>query len=135
MYRDYEEYMRTVLGYNPIQEGMNRNTYINPFVSNTQFNNMNSINQQMNTPETKTTNRSQPIAPLNTTSVRQMADSDNKINTPTESQNNTQNRNAIEQTHTKPQNNSNNRISKERSNNRNIDKNTPATSYKNFLKF
>lgn len=39
MYRDYEEYMRVVWGYNPIIQDYNRSAYINPYTSQ-QFNNV-----------------------------------------------------------------------------------------------
>ena len=49
MYRNYEEYMRTVLGYNP---GFN-NTYINPY----QYNNIqNDEYENFNIPEQKSNN-------------------------------------------------------------------------------
>lgn len=46
MYRDYEEYMRVVWGYNPIMQEYNRSAYINPYTSQ-QFNNMQFENFQL----------------------------------------------------------------------------------------
>ena len=39
MYRDYEEYMRTTLGYNPTSNDMIKNPYIDTY--NIQINNIN----------------------------------------------------------------------------------------------
>ena len=109
MYRDYEEYMRTTLGYNPTSNDMIENPYIDTY--NIQINN---INTKKDGEQKITDTPREEARPINSAPVKPKLEENRSASATV---NNT---NAVR--------NNNPQFQKNR-------RNTPATSYKNFLKF
>ncbi len=134
MYRNYEEYMRIVLGYKPMIQAPTGNPYINLY-EDSKFNNMQFVDEQVRNQQSE-----------NNTVIEKKKVEEKTVNNDIKNDNATNERNCFE--NMLNYKNSNTRSSYQplnRSSYQNLrqnqyqkqkeDKSKPAMSYKNFLKF